>query len=115
MVSLRTETKLTMKRAPLAAYSIAASRDSPPTLSQYLRGEGSQRPAGVESVGRSDVHVDRTLLLEDFRSLVRLVVERDVDADRLHEFDLIFRARGRDHLETIGLGKLDDGATLGFR
>ena len=105
-----------MKRAPLAAYSIAASRDSPPTLSQYLRAEDdSQRVAGVESAERSDVHVDRALLLEDFRRLGRLIVERDVDADLLHELDLIFRARGRDHLEAIGLGKLDDSAALGFR
>ena len=60
-------------------------------------------------------HVDGAVLLEHCKGVLFLVVERDVDADRLHEFDLIFRARRRDHLEAVGLGKLDDSAALGFR
>lgn len=80
----------TTKWAFCAANSSAASRDSPPTLSQYLQGAGSVLANVKGASTMSDVHIDRTFLLEHLPRAHGLVVEDDVRPEGAHELNLLF-------------------------
>lgn len=94
-----------MKRAFLAAAPSAASRVSPPTLSQYLY-KKSTTITTVEWV--NNIHIDRTFLLEHLVCLCSFVVEGYICANFLHECDFLIRACRGNHFEAVALRQLDD-------
>ena len=92
-----------MKRAKGAAAARAASRDSPPTWSQYLRIKCSYSVHDTSLPQDSDLHINRAMLVENFLRARRLVVERYVGAALLHERDFLIRTGGSNDFQTLTL------------
>ena len=93
-----------MKRAKGAAAARAASRDSPPTWSQYLRKKGSILITSLSQ--KDDLHIDRAMLVEYLLRVGRLVVEGYVGTALLHELDFLLRAGGSNDFQAQSLGQL---------